>query len=405
MPRNRIIYQSEAVYAGPSPATGFHLTTGASTLSKTFPTTAGVACTSRVKELQRIQTANYSFNITRQDVNQFGELAAIDRVILESPTVSLDASYILGSLENEDILGFSVTPSGSTAKFAALSGILNKEQDERNYFIQTAPEGNDVLGQSPVQGPSDATNTSVIGIGNGFISSYTTEGAVGDFPTASVSVEGLNMAFDHGVSGNNIPAITPSDGAKITDTKYALPTFTSNNNTSGVSALRPGDITLSFYPRDTEEDAPEITQFTGISISDAKIQSYSLSFDLARDPLQKLGSRFAFAREITFPVTVTCSVDANLGDITTGSLADVLDEDAAYDIDIKLNYPGTAGASSSVAKAQNVMARYVLKKCKIDSQEYTSDIGSNKAVSMSFSAQIGGPAQTDVGIFMSGLAH
>ena len=25
MPRNRIIYQSEAVYAGPSPATGFHL--------------------------------------------------------------------------------------------------------------------------------------------------------------------------------------------------------------------------------------------------------------------------------------------------------------------------------------------------------------------------------------------
>ena len=29
MPRNRIIYQSEAVFAGPSPATGYHLTTGA----------------------------------------------------------------------------------------------------------------------------------------------------------------------------------------------------------------------------------------------------------------------------------------------------------------------------------------------------------------------------------------
>ena len=402
MPRNRIIYQSEAVYAGPSPATGFHFLSGTTPVGNVGINT--MPYTTRIQELQRIQTANYSFNITRQDVNQFGELAAIDRVILESPTVSLDTSYILGSLENEDILGFSITPSGGTAKFAALSGILNKEQDERNYFIQTAPEGNDVLGQDTNQNPSTATNTSVIGIGNGFISSYTTEGAVGDFPTASVSVEGLNMAFDHGTSGNSIPAITPTDGAKITDRKYALPAYATNNNTSGVSALRPGDITLSFYPRDTEEDAPEITAFTGISISDAKIQSYSLSFDLARDPLQKLGSRFAFAREITFPVTVTCSGDANLGDITTGSLADVLDEDSAYDIDIKMNAPGTSAAGGAGA-SDNVMARYVLKKCKIDSQEYTSDIGSNKAISLSFSAQIGGPAQTDVGLFMSGLAH
>ena len=94
-----------------------------------------------------------------------------------------------------------------------------------------------------------------------------------------------------------------------------------------------------------------------------------------------------------------------VGDITTGSLADVIDSDKAYDIDIKLNAPGTAGAADAAAKADNVMARYVLKKAKVDSQEYTSDIGSNKAISLSFSAQIGGPAQTDVGLFMSGLAH
>ena len=398
MPRNRIIYQSEAVYAGPSPATGFHLeqtTTAAWTGVNAISTAANKDGRSKVKQLQRIQTANYSFNITRQDVNQFGELAAIDRVILESPTVSLDTSYILGSLENEDILGFSITPSGSTAVFAALSGFLNKESDERNYFIKTVPEGNDALGDSDVLDPSTTSNTNVIGIGNGFISSYTTEGAVGDFPTASVSVEGLNMQFDKGVSGNAIPAVTPADGAKITATKYALASGEQSNNVSGVSALRPGDITLSWYPNG---GTTEITQLTGLSITDAKIQSYSLSFDLARDPLQKLGSRFAFAREITFPVTVTCSVDANLGDITTGSLADVIDNDSAYDLDIKLNAPGTSDTD-------NVMARYVLKKCKLDSQEYTSDIGSNKAVSLSFSAQVGGPKQSNVGLFISGLAH
>lgn len=400
MPRNRIIYQSEAVYAGPSPATGYHILTGA--IAEPWPSfSAGGSNVSRVKQLQRIQTANYSFNIARQDVNQFGELAAIDRVILESPTVSLDTSYILGSLENESLLGFSLTPSGSTATFAALSGILNKTEDERNYFIKTVPEGSDALGDSDVLNPSTTVNTNVIGIGNGFISSYTTEASVGDFPTASVSVEALNMAFSKGVSGNFIPAVTPTDGTKITDIYYALPSGQSSNNVSGVSALRPGDITLSFYPNGS---TTEMGGFTGVSITDAKIQSYSLSFDLARDPLQKLGSRFAFAREITFPVTVTCTVDANLGDLYTGNLADVIDADSAYDINLKLNAPGTAGAAAAAA-SDNVMARYVLKRCKIDSQEYTSDIGSNKAVSLTFSAQIGGPAQTDVGLFISGLAH
>ena len=116
MPRNRIIYQSEALYAGPSPATGYHLLSGTTPKPEAEPAVG--TWTSRVRQLQRVQTANYSFNITRQDVNQFGELAAIDRVILESPTVSLDTSYILGSLENEDILGFAVTKSGDTAQFA-----------------------------------------------------------------------------------------------------------------------------------------------------------------------------------------------------------------------------------------------------------------------------------------------
>ena len=205
------------------PATGFHLEQSTTTVwTGVNAVTTTNNGRSLVKQLQRVQTANYSFNITRQDVNQFGELAAIDRVILESPTVSLDTSYILGSLENEDILGFSMTPSGSTAVFAALSGFLNKESDERNYFIKTVPEGNDALGDSDVLDPSTTSNTNVIGIGNGFISSYTTEGAVGDFPTASVSIEGLNMQFDKGVSGNAIPAITPADGAKITATKYAF---------------------------------------------------------------------------------------------------------------------------------------------------------------------------------------
>ena len=124
MPRNRIIYQSEAIYAGPAPATGLHY----GTLTPGIGGNSNVPdeSTSLVKQLQRIQTANYSFNVERTDVNQYGQLAAIDRVILNSPTVSLDFSYLLGNLSNENILGLTIASGNSDSAVSAISGFLNK---------------------------------------------------------------------------------------------------------------------------------------------------------------------------------------------------------------------------------------------------------------------------------------
>ena len=148
MPRNRIIYQSEALYAGPAPATGYHY----GTFSPGIGGNSNVMNSSNnlVKLLQRIQTANYSFKVDRTDVNQFGQLAAIDRVILTSPTVSLDFSYLLGNLSNENILGFTVSSGQADSSISAISGILNGTQDERNYFIRTTPEGNDAVNNSDI---------------------------------------------------------------------------------------------------------------------------------------------------------------------------------------------------------------------------------------------------------------
>ena len=361
MARNRIIYQSEALYAGPSPATGNHFEDQA--------TESGTL----VKQLHRIQTANYSFNIARTDVNQFGELAAIDRVILESPTVSLDFSYLLNGLKNEEILGFGPLNS---ATVSCISGILNKTSDERNYFIRTTAEGADALGVA-----SSASNQSVIGIGNGFVTSYSSEASVGNFPTVTLNVEALNMSFDSAVTGKHIPAVNPTDGTKITGINYALLPAVSSVGATGISALRPGDITL---------DIPYTEG--GVSITDAKIQSYTLSFDLAREPLQKLGSKFAFAREITFPVTVNLSIDALVGDLTTGNLADIIGLDKNYDLTITLKNTDNTP-----------QVRYYLRRAKLDSQEFSSSIGDNKSVTLNFSTQIGGPNQNDRGLMMSGV--
>jgi len=382
MPRNRIIYQSEAVYAGPSPATGFHFgtfTPGIGGSSNDLQNTNNL-----VNQLQRVQTANYSFNVARTDVNQFGQLAAIDRVILTSPTVSLDFSYILANLSNEVDLGFTVVSGSSDSNISAISGFLNATQDERNYFIRTASEGNDAVGFSNLS----SGNNGVIGIGNAFISSYSTEGSVGNFPTASISVEGSNMTFQQGLSGNFVPAINPTDGLPLRNF-YTLPLTVQNTaigSGNAISALRPGDITLNIESM--------ISGGGGVDTSTMNIQSYNLSFDLGRTPIEKLGNKFAFAKPVDFPLTVNLSVDAQVTDMVTGNLASLL-------VDDSYRFSPSVTIKSPTDRSL-VMAKFALRGAKVISQEFSSDIGSNKTVTLTFESQVGGPQDTANGLFING---
>lgn len=292
MARNRVIYQSEALYVGPT-----HATNGVK-LNHT---------TTNVHQIQRVQSANYSFNLERQDVNQFGELAAIDRVILSAPTVSLDFSYLVANLYNESGLGFTTMgDAAATSYVSCIKGILDKTTDEKNYFIKTVKEGNDEKGIDPdplKDGfAAGIMGQSTIGIGNGFITSYTAEGSVGNFPTATVNVEALNMVIQSGVSGIYVPSVEPADGTKITDYTVVLPTGNSHpatlshhgGNALQNSTLRPGNITLSIVDTDsaiTSHFGVGTYDDMGVLLNDAKIQSYNISFDLGRTPLEKLGSK------------------------------------------------------------------------------------------------------------------
>ncbi len=371
MARNRVIYQSEALYAGPDKGT---IADGIS----------GIHSVTSIKQIQRVQSCNYSFNVDRQDVNQFGELAAIDRVILTAPTVSLDFQYLVANLVNEKNLGFTIISPSDSTYVSAITGILGKVSDERNYFIKTVGEGADALAVLPGAPPQ-----SVIGIGNAFITNYTAEGSVGNFPTASITVEALNMNVCSSGSGFALPCVNPEDGLIVAKTGV-LPIQTTNAGSDSVTALRPGDVTISIVKN---AGAGMPSDYLGASITDAKIQSYNIGLDLGRTPLEKLGSKFAFSREIDFPIDVTFSIDANIGDLTTGNLADLVNADTSYDITVQIKNPTTSASQ----------LRYHLKKAKLVSQDFSSSIGDNKGTSLSWSAQIGGPSQTDVGFFMSGV--
>jgi hypothetical protein len=116
---------------------------------------------------------------------------------------------------------------------------------------------------------------------------------------------------------------------------------------------------------------------------------------LGRTPLEKLGSKFAFAREIDFPVTITMSLEATVADLTAGGLASLVADDVNYNLYVYLQDPRSAVTTNN--------AVYHIKRAKLDSQEFSSAIGDNKSVTLNFSAQVGGPNQNDIGFFMSGV--
>ena len=125
MARNRIIYQSQALFIAPN-SNQFHLQSGSATSSDSHGAAgAGKGWTgvtgvdvgsaklrSLVTPLERIQSANFNFSINRTDINEFGKLARIDSIAMESPTVGLDFNYYLTDGGNERKLGFNIpTPA------------------------------------------------------------------------------------------------------------------------------------------------------------------------------------------------------------------------------------------------------------------------------------------------------
>jgi hypothetical protein len=328
-------------------------------------------------QLSRVQNANYGFDITRTDVNQYGQLAAIDRVILEQPTVSLDFSYFASSGQNEQALGFFL---GNTK--GALADILSGGKDINNYYILVSPEGTDANIDTAIA----TSQGKVIGIGNAGLTSYSIEAAVGGFPTVSVAAEGLNMKF-YGVTSGYSPNVNPADGSANATGTFSIPT---PNTGLGYTALRPGDVLLSISG-------------LGVDSSDLKIQSFTLSTDIGRDPIEKLGSKFAFSREITFPVIVSATVEAIIGDIAGSdnlgnALTDLVCNDGkSYNLTFNLGAP----SSNCDASYTPYALQYILKGAKLDSQSFSSSIGDNKSVTLEFSAQIGGPNDTNKGLFIS----
>lgn len=383
MPRNRLIYPSELLYVGP---TGANSCTGKLSSAGIYGNIlSAVSGSNLVAEAYRVQNVSHNWNKSLTDVNQIGELGAIDRVSIEPPTVTLNYSWLQNNLINESLLGLTVSNVGQ-AQVSCVSGILNSLTDTKNYFLKIVGEGNDAIDYNPA-------TYDVISFGNCYLSSYTAQGQVGSFPTVDVSIAALNTQAQTVTQANGAitPAVFPTDGSSVTGWGYILPTgLTSYGNASltqnnGISVLRPGDTTLTLGLGAGDGFFAE---------SDMKIQSYNVSFSLNQEDLQKLGTKYAFAKLPRFPVQATMTVNAIVGDMQTGSLVEIVNNNTTFNPIINIKKPGDAATT---------VVCYQLKGAKLESQDWSSAIGSNATVNMTFTSQIGGPQDTANGLFISGV--
>jgi len=405
MATDRVLYQSESLYVSKLEGTGAASGSGQ------------LIDSNDIKEINRVQDMSYNLEVTRTDVNEFGQLAALSREVTEPPTVSLDFSYYLTDGTQEDLLGFNSNAAGQFTLSNAtpmtkdlLTGDANN--DELNYYIVTVPEGEDVHGQSlPLPGGAASvakTTNGVIAVGNGFVTSYGISAAVGELATASVSVEASNIVFKNDLTSQlqnpSIDIESTTGGRLDNKVDFAGVASTDGNITvdgQEVFAIRPGDISIDFdakgYLGATEAGKLQTggAILPGVNETKTKssihVQNISLDIPVSRSPLNRLGSLYPFSRKVDFPLNMTLSVSALMTEFSDGSLDELLcGSEKGRDIAIVLNT--RCGAANAMV--------FIMRNAILDTQAFSASIGDNKTVDLTFSSQVGGANDSENGIFL-----
>lgn len=330
--RKRVIYQSEALFANQAGQT-----------------------TTSAHNIERVQSVNYSFTVPRTDVNQYGTLGQIERVITEVPTVNLDFTYHMNGINNETKL---LGPDATSGSYGFLRDINRAASNyyEMDFKVGLANEGVDY-------NSSTAHSNKGIIIPKGFLSSYSWTGAVGDVPSATVNAESTQM--------------------KVANVSVSTPTFT---KTTPV-VLRPGNVSFAHAPTGTN---PNITEndLPVLGFDVLHVQSFTVSIDIPRESISRLGDKFEFARVITFPMQATMSLEAIISQQAASNLEEIVGSagaaspDPGYDIDINCKKPTASSDTEGV--------RLRFKNAKIEGHSISSSIGSNKSVTLDYAVQVDG---------------
>lgn len=428
MPRVNQIYQVQSLFIGPAPSSGYHFLSGISGILNNDSHIAS-GNYNLLKSIQRVQSANYAFNIEYSDVRELGKRGTVYQPIINHPSVSLAFDYINCSVLNELRLGFNANfynENGGQEYYSnnfgqsLISGLVSRDirqissfpfwprymMDKRNLFIIVGGQQGVDVNKTGLNfsDPSNSTY-SVYSFGDGYLSSYSARGSIGSFPTSSVSFVCENMEVWASGSGIQIPALNPQTRTYANSNKFVIP---SNFDVTGQpSTFVPGDINLSFYstPKITEvlamygtgvSDGSEDSDIVDLTakFSDIKVQNYEIELNLLRKPLYSLGYKIPVDRPIVFPIFATLNTSFIVGDNQTGRLMDLISKNNDYNVTISMRNP-------AFSRKLGIGMQYDFLRAKLNNLSIDSSIGPSKIVNLGFTTELD-PDDLTKGLFISG---
>ena len=427
MSRNRVTYQTQALYTGPAPSTGLHFMDSYGSFSNDIAkmATGSPELNNLVQQINRVNTFSFEFESQRTNIQKLGRQALVDQPTIEPPSINLSFTWMQSNLRNEARLGFKTNfpkfydPfSGQpfyTNNFSVnlLEGFSNevrshhaktapinidleypkKYQDQRNLFLNVMPEGVDAK-DTP---PTDAANTFIFT--DCFVTSYQAAASLGQIPTVNVSYTAENIQYQLGGSGI-VPCLDPKTREPKNDIAFLLPKFTGENMPT---VLAPGDISLEILSTGYGSSTDDIKDL-GIKFSDHKVQSYNLRMDFEREPMRSLGYKGIIDRPINFPIFATLSFETIVGELETGSLINLQNKDHSYDIAIKMKDSRFNCTDLAVKPEESVAIRYDLKQAKFQGISWEESISSPFKATLNYSCEVNPEdAAHGKGVFFSGV--
>ena len=379
-PRTRLIFQNLDLYVGPAALSGTTATGSMYTIAANVTgwgnSAAQLSGNNLIAQLQHVQSATLNVAINRTDVNIFGQLNRIDQIIISPPTISLDYTYFPSDGYNEMMIGLDIGGQ------SFLSGILTKASDSKNYFLAVSQQGVD---DNTVVNPNQRD---LYAVGNAFLSNYAFNAAVGQITTASVTVDALAVSSYTGSSGLLTPAVDPATSNTLTGWYFQLPNATATPSTNTLSALRPGDISISF-----PNGVGFLVPMSGSN--SVNVQSVAISLPVRREILNRLGSPLGFSREIQFPVNGTITIRALQTEVNPNSFSNLYASDVFYNAQLTLRQPGInqTGANAIIIGMNSI---------KTASIANSFTINGDAAVDISATFQLAGATSLN-GITFSGF--
>jgi hypothetical protein len=116
---------------------------------------------------------------------------------------------------------------------------------------------------------------------------------------------------------------------------------------------------------------------------------------MSRTPLQRLGTPYAYTRPIDLPLTVNINVTAIVADLKSGNVADQLFNYENHDLQFILREPQIDGRGP-------VAMAFFARGAQLESESFSSSIGDNKTVDLTFTCQVGGEEDNSRGLMIAG---